>query len=59
MKFMNKEMIERLSSVIEVLGNIEVKGKANLLNLGGCIAILEEMRQACVSSISQETSETE
>ncbi len=55
---MDKEMIERLSSVIEVLGNIEVKGKANLLNLGGCIAILEEMRQTCVPSVSQKTSET-
>lgn len=44
---MDKESIEKLSSVIEVLGNIEVKGKANLLNLGGCIAILEEVRQAC------------
>lgn len=55
---MDKEMVERLSSVIEVLGNIEVKGKANLLNLGGCIAILEEMRQTCVSSVSQKTSAT-
>lgn len=54
---MNRETIEKLSSVIEVLGNIEVKGKANLLNLGGCIAILEEVRQVCVSSTSQESLE--
>lgn len=54
---MNKEMIERLSGVIEVLGNIEVKGKTNLLNLGGCIAILEEIRQAYVASTLQENSE--
>ena len=55
---MNKEMIGKLSSVIEVLGNIEVKGKTNLFNLGGSIAILEEIRQSCVSQITQAASET-
>lgn len=50
---MNKEAMEKLSSVIEVLGNIEVRGKTNLLNLGGCIAVLEEIRQACLTSTPQ------
>lgn len=50
---MNKEIIEGLSNVIRGLGNIEVKGKANLLNLGGCIAILEELQQKCVAYMAQ------
>lgn len=51
---MSKENIENLSSVIEVLGNVEVKGKNNLLNLGGCIAILEEIRQSCLAALPED-----
>lgn len=51
---MNKEIIEKISSVIEVLGNTEVKGRNNLLNLGGSIAILEEVRQSCLESLSSD-----
>lgn len=47
---MSKESIEKLSSVIKVLENIEVKGKSNLLNLGGCIAVLEEIRKSVLVS---------
>ncbi len=52
---MNKEIIEKISSVIEVLGNTEVKGKNNLLNLGGSIAILEEVRHDCIISLKENT----
>lgn len=51
---MSKESIESLSNVIEALGNIEVRGKTNLLNLGGCIAVLEEIRQSCLNAPSEE-----
>lgn len=39
------ENINKLMSVITALNSIEVKGKANLMNLGGCIAVLEEICQ--------------
>lgn len=53
--FMNSETLEKLSNVIQVLGNIEVKGKTNLLNLGGSIAILEEVLQGCINAKPTET----
>lgn len=53
---MNKEMVDKLSSVIDVLGHIEVKGKNNLLNLGGSIAILEEVRQNFLETLSADKS---
>lgn len=56
---MDKESIEKLSSVIDVLGNIEVKGKVNLLNLGGCIAVLEEMRQSYSTAMSDKKTKSE
>jgi len=37
------EITNRLMQVINALNNIDVKGKTNLMNLGGCIAILEEI----------------
>ncbi len=50
---MNKDFLEGLSNVIRGLENIEVKGKANLLNLGGSIAILEELRQQYITDMTQ------
>ena len=50
---MNKEDIEKISAIIQVLGNIEVKGKTNLLNLGGCISMLEEILQRCASKTEE------
>lgn len=40
---MNSEILQKLSSVIATLNNIEVKGRQNLLNLYGAIAALEEI----------------
>lgn len=42
---MNNQILNKLASVVNALNNIEVKGKANLMNLGGCIAIIEEICQ--------------
>lgn len=52
---MNKEIIKKLSEVIQGLERIEVKGKNNLLNLGGSIAMLEEIRQACITNLTEST----
>ncbi len=51
---MNEEMIGRLSEIIQVLNNIEVKGKQNLLNLGGGIAMLEEFKQYMITDSQSE-----
>lgn len=48
---MEKELIEGMSAVIRALENVEVKGKTNLINLSGCIAILENMRQKYINYI--------
>lgn len=40
---MNKQNIEKIVSVINALNGIEVKGKTNLMNLSGSIAVLEEV----------------
>ena len=37
------EKLNRLSSVMSALNNIEVKGRSNLINLSGSIAIIEEI----------------
>lgn len=42
---MNNQILNKLASVVNALNNIEVKGRANLMNLGGCIAIIEEICQ--------------
>ncbi|MBQ7821301.1 MAG: hypothetical protein IJ391_03360 [Clostridia bacterium] len=47
---MNTQILNKLASVVNALNNIEVKGKANLMNLGGCIAIIEEVCQEIVSA---------
>jgi hypothetical protein len=40
-----KEVIGRLNAVLNALNTISVSGKANVLNLGGCIALTEEIIQ--------------
>ena len=41
---MKDEVINRLVAVLNALDNISVRGKPNLANLSGSIAILEETR---------------
>ena len=40
-----EELIQKLSAVINALDNVEVKGRVNLMNLSGCIALLDEVCQ--------------
>lgn len=40
---MKEEIMQRISVTISALNNISVSGKANLANLSGSIAILEEV----------------
>ena len=44
-----EELIQKLSAVINALDNVEVKGRVNLMNLGGCIALLDEVCQDIVN----------
>lgn len=38
-----KEIIKKINTATMVLGNIDVRGKNNLLNLGGAIDLLESV----------------
>ncbi len=40
---MKDEIIQRLTVVLNALNNTSVSGKANLANLSGSIAVLEEV----------------
>lgn len=40
---MKDEIMQRLNVVLNALNNITVSGKANLANLSGSIAVLEEV----------------
>lgn len=40
---MKDEIIQRLTVILNALNSISVSGKANLANLSGSIAMLEEM----------------
>lgn len=40
---MKDEIMQRLNVVLNALNNIAVSGKANLANLSGSIAVLEEV----------------
>ncbi len=40
---MKDEIMQRLTVTLNALNNISVSGKANLANLSGSIAMLEEM----------------
>ncbi|MBQ7718747.1 MAG: hypothetical protein IJT38_05550 [Clostridia bacterium] len=44
-----EELIQKLSAVINALDNVEVKGRVNLMNLSGCIALLDEVCQDIVN----------
>lgn len=39
---MKDEIMNRLNAVLNALNNIDVRGKANLANLSGSIAVIEE-----------------
>lgn len=45
---MNIENTNKLLSVINALNNTEVKGKINLMNISGSIAVLEDMYQSMI-----------
>lgn len=47
------DLLNKTSAVVTTLGNIEVKGKQNLLNLAGCINVVEEI-QAKIARESEE-----
>ena len=49
---MNKQTLNKLVSAIGALNNIEVKGKTNLMNLGGCISIIEEVCQEIADTLN-------
>lgn len=40
---MKDEIMQRLAVVLNALNNIDVRGKANLANLSGSIAMIEEV----------------
>ena len=40
---MKDELLQRIYAVLNALNNISVSGKANLANLSGSIAMLEEI----------------
>lgn len=41
----DKELVEKLQSVITALNHVSCEGMQNLLNLGGSIGILNEVTQ--------------
>ena len=51
---MNGDIIIRLSSIIGVLNNIDVKGRQNLLNLGGAIDALEKIGQEMAAILAKQ-----
>ena len=54
---MYKEILNKLAPVVDALDKIEVRGKANHLNLGGCIAVLEDVCHSLTEAISNEQQE--
>ena len=54
---MDKQTLNKVASVINALNSIEVKGKANLMNLGGCIAVIEEVCQEIAGTINDHDNE--
>lgn len=48
---MKNEIIQRLAVVLNALNNIDVKGKVNLANLSGSIAMIEEV-SAMLNSVN-------
>lgn len=39
------DLLNKTSAVISTLNTLEIKGKQNLLNLAGCIGVVEEVQQ--------------
>lgn len=52
------EIIQNLASVIRALNGIEVKGKTNLLNLGGAIGVVEDVIQSLSEIAKDEIEKT-
>lgn len=48
---MQNEIMQRLAVVLNALNNIDVKGKVNLANLSGSIAMIEEV-SAMLNSVN-------
>lgn len=40
----NNDIMDRINAVINTLNNITISGKQNLMNLYGCISVIEEVR---------------
>lgn len=56
---MNKEIIEQISNILTALGNIEVKGKNNLINLAASISMLEKVQHNCIAELTESTDNKE
>ena len=56
---MKAEIIQRINAVLGALNNIDVRGKANLNNLSGSIALLEEVTSMLNSVEFKEPQEEE
>ena len=56
---MKNEIIQRINAVLGALNNIDVRGKANLNNLSGSIALLEEVTSMLNSVEFKEPQEEE
>jgi hypothetical protein len=50
---MNKDIVNKIVSVVNALNGIEVKGKTNLMNLSGSIAVLEDVCQEIINSTEE------
>lgn len=56
---MKEEIMQRINAVLTALNNISVNGKANLANLSGSIAVLEEVANMLNhAEVQEETSDT-
>ena len=50
---MNKDIVNKIVSVVNALNGIEVKGKTNLMNLSGSIAVLEDVCQEIINNTEE------
>jgi len=55
---MKNDILGRLSAVLSALNSISVCGKANLANLSGSIAVLEEVKEIVAVSEIQKAEST-
>ena len=49
---MKEDILQRLDLTLGALNSISVKGKENLANLSGSIAMIEEVMKICMALIS-------